>query len=113
MFCVAILLRVVKMSSISRIPRHEPTDPPCAEPQGAPPFPGGGRRKPQGEPHVLVRWRKIILWLPQGIGDLRHRQTMATDDLGLGLARLSYALLPALLYQGNLRFQAYEALLSP
>jgi hypothetical protein len=37
----------------------------------------------------------------------------ATDDSGPGLARLSYALLPALLCQGNLRLQTYEALRSP
>jgi hypothetical protein len=34
---------------------------------------------------------------PQGIGDLRHSQTMGSEDLGPGLARLSHALLPALL----------------
>jgi hypothetical protein len=113
MFCVAILLGVVRMSSAPLILRNAPTDPPCAEPQWASSFPGRGHREPQGEPGVLVRWRKTLLWLPQGIGDLRHSQTMATDDLGLGLARLNYALLPALLCQGNLRFQAYEALLSP
>ena len=66
----------------------------AAESLGAPPFLGRSHGEPQGEPRVLVRWRKTILWLPQGIGDLRHSQTMATDDLGLGLARLSDALLP-------------------
>jgi hypothetical protein len=50
---------------------------------------------------------------PQSIGAFRHSQTMGTDDLGLALARLRYALLPVLLCQGNLPFQAYEALLSP
>jgi hypothetical protein len=50
---------------------------------------------------------------PQGIGNLRHSQTMGTDDLGPALACLSYAFLPVLLCQGNPRIQAYEALLSP
>jgi hypothetical protein len=46
MLCVAILLRVVQMSSIPVIPRHEPPILHAAKPQWAPPFPGRGRRTP-------------------------------------------------------------------
>jgi hypothetical protein len=114
MFCVAILRGVVQMSSVSLIPRHAPTDPPCCQATRGATIPWEGSLRATGGT-VRMGWvaKNHPVAHPQGIGDLPHSQTMGTEDLGLALARLRYALLPALLCQGNPRIQAYEALLSP
>jgi len=113
-FWMAILLRIVLMSSAPLIPRHEPTDPACCRATRRAAIPW---EESLGATGGAVRIGRVAknhpVAYPQGIGDLRHSQTMGTEDLGPALACLSYALLPALLCPGNPRIQACEALLSP
>jgi hypothetical protein len=114
MFCVAILLRVVRMSSVSRILGDASTDPRCCRPTRSATPPGEGS---SGATEEAVRIGQVgedrPVTDPQGSGDLQTSQTLGTDDLGPALACLRYALLPAPLCQRNPRIQAYEALLSP
>jgi hypothetical protein len=55
MLCLVILLGVVQMSSDPRLPRHKPTAPHAANPQGALPFPWRGHGS-HGEVCVLAGW---------------------------------------------------------
>jgi len=88
------------MSIVPRIPCREPTDPAHAQATGG-----------------IVRIGQLAVNHPaahgQGMSDLHHSQTLGTDDVGLTLARLSYALRPALLSQGIRRFHSYDTLQSP
>jgi hypothetical protein len=94
--------------------RDKPTDLPCCRATRGAAIPW---EESSGAIGGVVRIGRVAKKHPgahtQSIGDIRHSQTMGTQDLGPALARSGCALLPALLCQGNLRIQAYEALRSP